>query len=118
VVRRTNVRARQSRKKPGRRAGGQSSRGAILDAARSRFARQGYEATTIRAIAADAGVHTSLYEFALTCSQLLAGICNINGSNGPEPTYGGIDWPKAPPASSPAVTNKISQRTNVVVALE
>src|SRR6478672_10812564 len=66
----------------------------------------------------DAGVHTSLYEFALTCSQLLAGICNINGSNGPEPTYGGIDWPKAPPASSPAVTNKISQRTNVVVALE
>src|SRR5678816_2472634 len=66
----------------------------------------------------DAGVHTSLYEFALTCSQLLAGICNINGSNGPEVTYGGIDWPKAPPASSPAVTSNVSQRTNVAAALE
>src|SRR5881394_143432 len=66
----------------------------------------------------EAGVHTSLYEFAFTCSQLFAGICKINGSNGPELTYGGIGWPKAPPASSPPVTNNVSQRTNVAAALE
>src|ERR1700704_5154877 len=66
----------------------------------------------------EAGVHTSLYELALTCSQLFVGICRINGSNGPEPTYGGIDWPKAPPASNPAVTNNVSQRTNDEAALD
>lgn len=60
MIRRTNVRARRSHKKTGRRTGDQSSRGAVLDAARTRFARQGYEATTIRAIAADAGVDPSL----------------------------------------------------------
>jgi AcrR family transcriptional regulator len=44
----------------GRRPGRPNSRGAIIDAARARFARHGYEATTIRAVAADAGVDPAL----------------------------------------------------------
>lgn len=60
MPRTTNVGARRSRKKTGRRPGGQSSRGAVLDAARSRFARHGYDGTTIRGVAADAGVDPSL----------------------------------------------------------
>jgi len=60
VARPTDVTARRSRRARGRRSGGQSSRSAILTAARARFARHGYEATTIRAIAADVGVDPSL----------------------------------------------------------
>ena len=44
----------------GRRAGESGTREAILDAARSRFARSGYDGATIRAIAADAGVDPAL----------------------------------------------------------
>jgi AcrR family transcriptional regulator len=44
----------------GRRAGASGTREAILDAARSRFARHGYDGATIRAIAADAGVDPAL----------------------------------------------------------
>jgi AcrR family transcriptional regulator len=52
---------RPGRKKvPGRRPGRENSRGAIVDAARARFARDGYEATTIRGVASDAGVDPSL----------------------------------------------------------
>ena len=50
----------QGRKKTGRRPGGESARGAVLEAARSRFARFGYDATTIRGVAADAGVDPAL----------------------------------------------------------
>jgi AcrR family transcriptional regulator len=50
----------RGRKKTGRRPGGESSRGAVLEAARSRFARFGYDATTIRGVAADAGVDPAL----------------------------------------------------------
>ena len=46
--------------KTGRRPGGESSRGAVLEAARSRFARYGYDGTTIRSVAADAGVDPAL----------------------------------------------------------
>ena len=46
--------------KTGRRPGRQDSRRAVLDAARARFARDGYDATTIRGVAADAGVDPSL----------------------------------------------------------
>jgi AcrR family transcriptional regulator len=56
----SKTRSPQPRKRTGRRPGGQSSRGAVLDAARARFARSGYDATTIRAVAADAGVDPSL----------------------------------------------------------
>jgi AcrR family transcriptional regulator len=44
----------------GRRAGDSGTRDAILDAARARFARLGYEGSTMRAIAAEAGVDPAL----------------------------------------------------------
>jgi AcrR family transcriptional regulator len=44
----------------GRRAGHQPTRDTILTAARARFASQGYAGTTIRAVAADAGVDPAL----------------------------------------------------------
>lgn len=44
----------------GRRPGASTTRQAILDAARARFAADGYAGTTIRRIAADAGVDASL----------------------------------------------------------
>ncbi len=44
----------------GRRPGRSDTRQAILDAARARFAADGYIATTIRKIAADAGVDAAL----------------------------------------------------------
>jgi AcrR family transcriptional regulator len=44
----------------GRRAAGGDTRGAILDAARTLFARNGYTATTLRAVARDAGVDPAL----------------------------------------------------------
>jgi AcrR family transcriptional regulator len=48
------------RRGPGRRAGENRTREAILDAARRRFGAQGYDGTTIRGIAADAGVNPAL----------------------------------------------------------
>jgi AcrR family transcriptional regulator len=44
----------------GRRPGQNETREAILDAARHRFASQGYDGATVRAIAADAGVNAAL----------------------------------------------------------
>ena len=44
----------------GRRAGASGTREAILEAARDRFARHGYDGATIRGIAADAGVDPAL----------------------------------------------------------
>lgn len=44
----------------GRKPGQSTNRQAILDAARARFAADGYTATTIRKIAADAGVDAAL----------------------------------------------------------
>jgi AcrR family transcriptional regulator len=44
----------------GRRRGPSTTRGAILDAARRRFADAGYDATSIRAVAADAGIDPSM----------------------------------------------------------
>jgi AcrR family transcriptional regulator len=46
--------------RPGRRPGSTRTREAILAAARERFARHGYDRTTIRAIAADAEVDPGL----------------------------------------------------------
>ncbi|MGO1313275.1 MAG: TetR family transcriptional regulator, partial [Brevibacterium aurantiacum] len=43
----------------GRRPGQESSRQSILEAARARFAAEGFTATTIRRVAADAGVDAS-----------------------------------------------------------
>ena len=47
----------------GRRPGGSSSREAILAAARARFAASGYDRTTVRAVAADAGVDAALVHY-------------------------------------------------------
>ena len=52
-----------SQRRPGAGTGGPRSEGtrrAILDAARSTFAGRGYEQTTIRAVAAQAGVDASM----------------------------------------------------------
>lgn len=48
-----------SRSRVGRRGGSGSTRGGVLDAARARFASDGFAATTIRRVAADAGVDPS-----------------------------------------------------------
>lgn len=42
------------------RRSGEATKAAILNAARTRFAGQGYERTTIRAVAADAGIDASM----------------------------------------------------------
>jgi AcrR family transcriptional regulator len=44
----------------GRRPGGPDTRGEILDAARTSFAKRGFDRTTIRGVAADAGVDPAL----------------------------------------------------------
>jgi AcrR family transcriptional regulator len=44
----------------GRRPGRVSSRDAVLSAAREQFSRKGYDAATVRAIAAEAGVDPSM----------------------------------------------------------
>lgn len=44
----------------GRRPGGQDTRGTILAAARASFAARGYDATTMRGVARDAGVDPAL----------------------------------------------------------
>jgi AcrR family transcriptional regulator len=47
----------------GRRAGASTSRADILEAARARFAQQGYAATTLRQVAGDAGVDAALVHY-------------------------------------------------------
>jgi AcrR family transcriptional regulator len=54
------VAAGEPRPGPGRRAGENRTREAILEAARRRFGEQGYDGATIRGIAADAGVNPAL----------------------------------------------------------
>lgn len=62
----------------GRRPGTSSSRQAILDAARARFAEDGY-ATTIRKIAADAGVNPALVmQFFGSKEDLFAAVMSIS----------------------------------------
>jgi AcrR family transcriptional regulator len=46
--------------KSGRRRGSEATKAGILDAARERFAAEGYERATIRTIAADAGIDPAL----------------------------------------------------------
>jgi AcrR family transcriptional regulator len=50
----------RTERRTGRRAGNQPTRETILAAARARFASQGYAGTTVRAVAADAGVDPAL----------------------------------------------------------
>ncbi|MDI3356323.1 TetR family transcriptional regulator [Pseudomonas sp. UYIF39] len=62
----------------GRRKGSGSSRQAVLDAARARFASDGFAATTIRRVAADAGVDVSMVmQFFRSKDELFAAVMNI-----------------------------------------
>lgn len=57
----------------GRRAGGQDTREAIRQAARARFLADGYQAVTMRAVAADAGVDVALISYYFGSKQGLFG---------------------------------------------
>lgn len=63
----------------GRRPGTSGTRQAILEAARARFAADGYTAATIRRIAADAGVNASLVmQFFGSKDELFAAVVSIS----------------------------------------
>ncbi|MFI7292152.1 TetR family transcriptional regulator [Streptomyces anulatus] len=62
----------------GRRPGTNSTRQAILAAARARFATDGFTATTIRRVAADAGVDASLVmQFFRSKNELFAAVMSV-----------------------------------------
>lgn len=62
----------------GRRPGPVSSRKAVLEAARARFATAGYARTTIRLVAADAGVNVAqVMQFFRTKDELFAAVMAI-----------------------------------------
>ena len=52
--------AEPQRRGPGRRPGAADTRGEILAAARSEFAAKGYDASSVRGIAREAGVDPAL----------------------------------------------------------
>ena len=63
----------------GRRPGASTTRQAILDAARARFASDGFAATTIRRVAADAEVDASLVmQFFQSKNELFAAVMSIS----------------------------------------
>ncbi|MEZ0362357.1 TetR family transcriptional regulator [Mycobacterium sp. pUA109] len=63
----------------GRRPGPNTSRQTILDAARARFASDGFAGTTIRRVAADAGVDASLVmQFFGSKNELFAAVMSIS----------------------------------------
>jgi AcrR family transcriptional regulator len=63
----------------GRRPGTSTTRQTILDAARARFATDGFAATTIRRVAADAGVNPSLVmQFFTSKEELFAAVMSIS----------------------------------------
>jgi AcrR family transcriptional regulator len=63
----------------GRRPGVNTTRHAILGAARARFAADGFAATTIRRVAADAGVNPSLViQFFTSKEELFAAVMSIS----------------------------------------
>jgi AcrR family transcriptional regulator len=82
----------------GRRPGQDDTRQAVLEAARARFAAEGYTAATIRKIAADAGVDAALViQFFRSKDELFAAVMSIppavlarmDGAwEGPEDTLG------------------------------
>jgi AcrR family transcriptional regulator len=63
----------------GRRPGTSTTRRAILEAARARFASDGFAATTVRRVAADAGVNASLVmQFFRSKNELFAAVMSIS----------------------------------------
>ncbi|MEU8701589.1 TetR family transcriptional regulator [Streptomyces sp. NPDC048680] len=68
-----------SRPARGRRPGQNATRQAVLDAARTRFAADGFHATTIRKIAADAGVDAALVmQYFRSKDELFAAVMSIS----------------------------------------
>ena len=68
-----------ARPRRGRRPGGSDSRQKILNAARARFAEDGYAAATIRKIAADAGVDAALVmQFFRSKEELFAAVMSVS----------------------------------------
>lgn len=62
----------------GRRPGSATTRAGVLEAARARFARDGFTATTIRRVAADAGVDASqVMQFYRSKDELFAAVMSI-----------------------------------------
>lgn len=69
------------RPRRGRRPGPSSTRQAVLDAARARFAAEGFAATTIRLVAADAGVDASqVMQFFRSKDELFAAVMAVPAS--------------------------------------
>ncbi len=63
----------------GRRPGTSTTRQAVLDAARARFASDGFAATTVRQVAADAGVDAALVmQFFRSKNELFAAVMSIS----------------------------------------
>ncbi|MFD3563766.1 TetR family transcriptional regulator [Streptomyces sp. NPDC058686] len=64
--------------RPGRRPGTNTTRQAVLAAARARFAADGFTGTTIRRVAADAGVDASLVmQFFRSKNELFAAVMSV-----------------------------------------
>jgi AcrR family transcriptional regulator len=68
-------------RRPGRWRTGQQSRQRIVDAARERFMRDGYERATVRAIAADAGVDVAMVYYFFGSKE---GLFSASALTGPE----------------------------------
>lgn len=77
----TEQEARGPGTRRGRRPGQGSTRQAVLDAARARFARDGFASTTIRRVAADAGVDASqVMQFFRSKDDLFAAVMAVPAS--------------------------------------
>ncbi len=75
------VEQKATRTRRGRRPGTSSTRQAVLNAARARFAHDGFDATTIRSVAADAAVDPSqVMQFFRSKEELFAAVMAIPGS--------------------------------------
>ena len=70
-------------RRPGRWRTGQQSKQRILDAARERFMRDGYEGATVRAIAADAGVDVAMVYYFFANKEGLIKAAALTGSQHP-----------------------------------
>jgi AcrR family transcriptional regulator len=83
------VPAPRQTKRTGRRAGDSGTRDAITAAARRQFGRAGYDATTIRAVAKEAGVDPALVVYFFGSKDKLFAAC--------------VEWPFDPSVEIPAV---------------
>jgi AcrR family transcriptional regulator len=84
-----NPLAKDSSRRTGRRPGDSGSKAAIAQAARRRFSRLGYDGTTIRAVAEEAGVDPALVVYFFGSKEQLFAAC--------------IEWPFDPSSELPAV---------------